>query len=108
MIILLSFILRFLCFQALQTDGKMAAAGEDKIGVTHADFIEPSTHHNDSPGTHQDGQDGSGSDDIVAALQHTGEEVGMTWRSFMAAAVSPSPDIPICGTAVVLIWDYFT
>lgn len=83
----------------------MATEGEDKIGVTHADFIEPAAHHSDGPDTHQDGQDGSGSDDIVEALQHTGEEVGMTWRSFMAAAVSPSPGMPVCEIAVVLIWD---
>jgi hypothetical protein len=32
-------------------------------------------------------------EEIVEHLQNTGEEVGMTWRSIMAAIVnSPSPD----------------
>ncbi|KAF7554378.1 hypothetical protein G7Z17_g2973 [Cylindrodendrum hubeiense] len=64
----------------------MVAEGEDKIGVTHADFIEPVNKNDGIDTAHQDGQESSDPDDIVEALQHTGEEVGMTWRSFMAAA----------------------
>jgi hypothetical protein len=63
----------------------MAATSDDKVGVSHADFIEPVNDH--VVGTRDDNGE-SGSDDIVVALQHTGEEVGMTWRSFMAAMVS--------------------
>ncbi|CAM1504892.1 Fc.00g024830.m01.CDS01 [Cosmosporella sp. VM-42] len=58
---------------------------EDETSVTQADFIEPVNEpSNSSPG----GEliNNSADDDIVTALQHTGEEVGMTWRSFMAAA----------------------
>ncbi|KAH7126113.1 fungal trichothecene efflux pump [Dactylonectria macrodidyma] len=61
-------------------------SSEDKIGVTHAGFIQPANTSDGTAAIHLDEQDGSGPDDIVAALQHTGEEVGMTWRSFMAAA----------------------
>ncbi|KAH6884170.1 hypothetical protein B0T10DRAFT_531385 [Thelonectria olida] len=63
------------------------AATSDKAGVSHADFIEPVKDRN--VGMSDENAD-SGSDDIVAALQHTGEEVGMTWRSFMAAMTMAS------------------
>ncbi|KAK7402700.1 hypothetical protein QQX98_011564 [Neonectria punicea] len=64
----------------------MAADADDKTRVTHADFIEPAnTADNRNTGSkHGDGDNGT--DEIVAALQHTGEEVGMTWRSCMAVA----------------------
>lgn len=63
-------------------------APEDKSSVQHADYIEPVNQTTNSPLETSDDSSGRDGDDIVTALQHTGEEVGMTWRSFMAAAVS--------------------
>lgn len=61
-------------------------AASEKVDVSHADVIEPVNEAKPSHGTILNDSDGL--DVIVTALQHTGEEVGMTWRSFMAAMVS--------------------
>ena len=63
-------------------------AAENKPVVQQADFIEPVSDVTPSGLDYSDDNSGN---EIVTALQHTGEEVGLTWRSCMAAAVSSSP-----------------
>jgi hypothetical protein len=62
----------------------MAVSTEnDKSSVTHVDAIDANTSE---PDVTRDIN--SANEEIVQHLQTTGEEVGMTWRSFMAASVS--------------------
>lgn len=57
--------------------------GDDKASASHVDNISPRVD-SDPVVSHQHGDE-----EIVEVLQHTGEEVGMTWRTIAAAIVSP-------------------
>jgi len=56
----------------------------DKASIAHVDAIE------NAKTSEPDGikRTNSANEEIVQHLQTTGEEVGMTWRSIMAASVS--------------------
>lgn len=60
----------------------------DKTSASHIDAIETANSSDRNvPLAHVN----SANEEIVQHLQTTGEEVGMTWRSFMAAAVCSCP-----------------
>ena len=63
----------------------MTGMEHDKASASHVDAIE--TANGSDQGT-EIRHVNSANEEIVQHLQTTGEEVGMTWRSFMAAAVS--------------------
>jgi hypothetical protein len=56
----------------------------DKASIAHIDAIENSNGLESDVAKHTN----SANEEIVQHLQTTGEEVGMTWRSIMAASVS--------------------
>lgn len=65
-------------------------AANDKVGSEHVDTIGAAGHSTpsirDNQLDHVDTKETG--DEIVQNLAHAGEEVGMTWRSILAAGVS--------------------
>ena len=57
----------------------------EKPNTSHVDAIESAT---DSEQNVPVGHKNDANEEIVQHLQNTGEEVGMTWRTYMAAIVS--------------------
>jgi hypothetical protein len=64
--------------------GKMAAPDEDKAGATHVETINISDTSDQGDQKRYIGKDNA-NEEIVRHLQTTGEEVGMTFRTLMAA-----------------------
>jgi hypothetical protein len=66
----------------------------DNIGVARSDSSSIRNAHSDHVNAKAPSDDG---DEIVQNLAQAGEEVGMTWRSILAAGVSPdSPSRELC------------
>jgi hypothetical protein len=62
-------------------------AHTDKNGIEHISDV--AAANSSSPSIHDDGlKDTIADDEIVQNLAHAGEEVGLTWRSILAAGVS--------------------
>jgi hypothetical protein len=64
-------------------DDKTQSQHVDAIGTTRSASPSVQNEYVDTKGSAGDG------DEIVQNLAQAGEEVGMTWRSILAAAVSP-------------------
>jgi hypothetical protein len=62
----------------------MAGDHNDKAEAMHVEAIDSSNTSNDGDKRRYSGEE-SANEDIVRHLQTTGEEVGMTWRTCMAA-----------------------
>lgn len=78
-------------------------ADEEKATGEHIDAAQPD---HGAPGANASDRGNGvlkGDDEIIRDLENTGEEVGMTWRSFLAAAVSASVSPCLTRTTLTML-----